>query len=169
LDYLTLKMKALQFSPKDTSHSRKLESPVQVVLVVETASLNSTYSRQQYTDMHIGCVRTGKYYWKVAADGPLSDYPKLISDRWPGLPDNVDAAAAHPGGTVFFFKGNKTWSYAGSSLLQGSPRLISDVWEGMPSNVDAAMFYTRFILYFFRGKSVHSVHLSQCWHLNQLV
>jgi hypothetical protein len=119
--------------------------------------------------VHIACVRTGKHYWKIAAGGPLSDYPKLISERWPGLPDNVDAAAARPGGAVFFFKGDKIWEYAGSSLLRGSPRVISDVLVGMQSKVDAAMFYTRFWLYLFKGESVGRVLISQCWHLNQLV
>jgi hypothetical protein len=119
--------------------------------------------------MYIGHVGIGEYYWKLAADGPLSEYPKLISIRWPGLPGNVDAATTYPGGKIYFFKGDKTWAYVGLSLLQGYPKLISDVWKGIPSNVDAAMYYTQSTFFFFKGKSVHCVHLSQCCHLNQLV
>jgi hypothetical protein len=126
-------------------------------------------SREQYTDMYIGHVGTGQYYWKLAADGPLDGYPKLISNRWPGLPDNVDAAAAHPRGTIYFFKDDKTWAYRGLFPLRGYPKLISVDWKGIPNNVDAAMYYEQSTFFFFKGKSVHRVYLSQCFHLNQLV
>jgi len=115
---------------------------------------------------HVG---TGEYYWKLAADGPLVGYPKLIANCWHGLPSNVDAAAAHPMGMIYFFKGNKTWAYRDSSLLQDYPKLISDEWKGIPNNVDAAMHYKMSTFFFFKGKRFHPVCLSQCCHLNQLV
>jgi len=81
----------------------------------------------------------------------------------------VDAAAAHPNGKIYFFKGDKTWAYKGSSLLPDYPKLISDDWKGIPSNVDAAMHYKRSTFFFFKGKLFHHVCLSHFCHLNQLV
>lgn len=126
-------------------------------------------SREHYTNMYIFHVGIGEYYWKLAADGPLNGYPKLIASHWHGLPSNVDAAAAHPMGKIFFFKGNKTWAYIGSSLLQDYPKLISDDWKGIPNNVDAAMHYKKSTFFFFKGKRVRHVCLSHCCPLNQLV
>jgi hypothetical protein len=103
---------------------------------------------------HVGI---GEYYWKLAADGPFSGYPKLIAHRWQGLPGNVDAAVAHPMGKIYFFKGAKTWAYRGSSLLPKYPKLISDDWEGIPNNVDAAMYYKKSTFFFFKGKFTVSV------------
>jgi len=117
-------------------------------------------SREQYTDMYIFHVGIGEYYWKLAADGPLSGYPKLIASRWHGLPGNVDAAAAHPMGRIYFFKGDKTWAYIGSSLLPDYPKLISDDWKGIPNNVDAAMCYKMSTFFFFKGKRIHHVCMS---------
>lgn len=99
------------------------------------------------------CLVTGEYYWKLAADGLVSWYPKLISHRWRGLPGNIDAAFALPSGKIYFLKGDKTWAYKGSSLLPKYPRLISDVWKGIPKNVDAAMYYRESTFFFFKGKS----------------
>jgi hypothetical protein len=98
-------------------------------------------------------VVTGEYYWKLAADGPVSWYPKLISHRWHGLPGNIDAAFALPLGKIYFLKGDKTWVYKGSSLLPEYPRLISDVWKGIPKNVDAAMYCGKSTFFFFKGIS----------------
>jgi len=110
--------------------------------------------------MYIFNVGIGEYYWELAADGPLSGYPKLIANRWHGLPGNVDAAAAHPMGKIYFFKGDKTWAYRGSSLLPDYPKLISDDWKGIPNNVDAAMYYKMSTFFFFKGKRVHHVCMS---------
>ncbi|KDR14088.1 matrix metalloproteinase-14-like [Zootermopsis nevadensis] len=96
-------------------------------------------------------VLKGEYYWKLAADGPLSGYPKLISHHWRELPGNIDAAIALPYGKIYFFKGNKTWAYRGVCLLPKYPRLISDAWRGIPNNVDAAMYYDNSTFFFFKG------------------
>jgi hypothetical protein len=93
------------------------------------------------------------YYWILAADGPLSGYPKLISHCWLGLPSNIDATIAVPLGKIYVFKGDKTWAYRGASLLPKYPRLISDVWRGIPNNVDAAMYYDKSTFFFFKGRS----------------
>lgn len=98
-------------------------------------------------------ILKGEYYWKLAADGPVSWYPKLISHHWPGLPGNIDAAFALPSGKIYFLKGDKSWAYKGSSLLPKYPRLISSVWKGIPNNVDAAMYYEESTFFFFKGDS----------------
>jgi hypothetical protein len=113
-----------------------------------TASVQSV----QLNCKHVRHV-VGEYYWKLAADGPVSRYPKLISHRWQGLPGSIDAAFALPSGKIYFLKGDKTWAYKDSSLLPKYPRLISDVWKGIPNNVDAAMYYAESTFFFFKGKS----------------
>jgi matrix metalloproteinase-14 (membrane-inserted) len=112
---------------------------------------NSTFDAIFQYPAGVIYILKGEYYWKLAADGPLSGYPKLIASRWHGLPGNVDAAAAHPMGRIYFFKGDKTWAYIGSSLLPDYPKLISDDWKGIPNNVDAAMCYKMSTFFFFKG------------------
>ncbi|PNF31898.1 hypothetical protein B7P43_G07939 [Cryptotermes secundus] len=111
-------------------------------------------------------ILKGEYYWKVAADGPVSWYPKLISHHWHGLPGNIDAAFALPSGKIYFLKGDKTWAYKGSSLLPKYPRLISDVWKGIPKNVDAAMYYDESTFFFFKGDSYWKYILNEHHDVN---
>ena len=47
-------------------------------------------------------------YWKMSEDSIQlkSGYPRKISDDWPGLPDNIDAAFMWPDNyKTYFFKG----------------------------------------------------------------
>lgn len=42
------------------------------------------------------------YYWKLTTEEIAAEHPKLISEKWRGLPGNIDAAFAHEGWTYFF-------------------------------------------------------------------
>ncbi|GCC20807.1 hypothetical protein chiPu_0019375, partial [Chiloscyllium punctatum] len=80
---------------------------------------------------------TGDSYWRFS-DGILErDFPRLIKDGFPGIPNNIDASLAVPACNidgkerVYFFKGNSYWEY----VFQNQPTqkecadsLISDVF-----------------------------------------
>ena len=54
----------------------------------------------------------GDYYWKLVRGQIIDGYPKLISQGWPGLQSNIDAALTVKNallwkedvGKTFFFK-----------------------------------------------------------------
>jgi hypothetical protein len=97
------------------------------------------------------CFKTGDYCWKLYPDGLASGYPRLISDEWPGVPSNIDAATAIRSGIMYFFKGDRYWTYGaiGKSVRQSA---ISVGWPGIPANVDGATWGGQSVFYFFKGK-----------------
>ncbi|PSN48129.1 hypothetical protein C0J52_05815 [Blattella germanica] len=94
---------------------------------------------------------TGEYCWKLTPDGIASDYPQLISDKWPGVPRNVDAATATSSGLIYFFKGDKYWTFNDANACQFNPLNMSVEWPGIPVEVDGAMWAGVSIFYFFKG------------------
>ncbi|TMW45228.1 hypothetical protein DOY81_009692 [Sarcophaga bullata] len=58
-------------------------------------------------------------------------YPKTMI-RWPGIPDNIDAAATLPNGKTYFFKDNLYWLYNNLRVHpeRGYPRRASNAWLG---------------------------------------
>ena len=51
-------------------------------------------------------VFKGANYWKLTEDSVESGYPREISDDWPGLPNNIDAAFTWTDNQkTYFFKG----------------------------------------------------------------
>eukprot|EP00091_Calanus_sinicus_P013120 TRINITY_DN2921_c0_g1_i4.p1 TRINITY_DN2921_c0_g1~~TRINITY_DN2921_c0_g1_i4.p1 ORF type:complete len:357 (-),score=75.37 TRINITY_DN2921_c0_g1_i4:64-1134(-) len=65
--------------------------------------------------------------------------PRKISEDWPGLPGNIDAALTWKTvNDTYFFKGDQYWRFTGQSPHQGYPKSLSN-WPGLPSNMDAAM------------------------------
>jgi len=97
------------------------------------------------------CITKGEYYWKVIRDGIASGYPRLISHRWPGLPSNIDAAAATNTDLTYFFKGNKYWTYNHTSAHICNVSYISVGWPGIPDNVDGTTWVGHSSYYFFKG------------------
>ena len=82
-------------------------------------------------------VFKGDKYWMMTDVSIASGYPRKISDYWPGLPDNIDAAVTiKTTGYTFFFKGTQYWRFKDSSPSPGYPKSISNV-EGLPANLDA--------------------------------
>jgi len=81
--------------------------------------------------------------------------PRKISDGWPGLPGNIDAALTWKSfNDTYFFKGDKYWKFLGQSPTPGYPKQLSN-WPGLPSNMDAAMEWGRNeqFSYFFKSKN----------------
>ena len=101
----------------------------------------------------------GDYYWKLLPDGMASGYPCLISEKWPGLPGNVDAATATVSGQIYFFKGNKYWIYQDTVPCNSNPFYISMEWPGIPDNIDAVSSRSRSFFYFFKGELLQNTYL----------
>ena len=66
-------------------------------------------------------------------------YPRKISEDWPGLPNNIDAAVTWSGNNLTtFFKGSQFWMFSNKEPLDGYPMEISQTAKGIPNNLDAA-------------------------------
>ena len=107
------------------------------------------------------------YYWRWNIEVGRVDkgYPKLISNGWPGLPDNIDAAvyggysASSRNNKLYFFKGAYyyRWDIEKDLLDVGYPKLIRNGWPGLPDNLEMAVYagYSsqgrNNKLYFFKG------------------
>lgn len=51
----------------------------------------------------------GNQYWRLTEESIAPGYPKMISEGWPGLVGNIDAAFTYKNGKSYFFKGSKYW------------------------------------------------------------
>lgn len=106
----------------------------------------------------------GSSYWLLGKDGLVSGYPKPISEKWIGLPSNIDAAFSSLNGKTYFFKGSKYWRYGGGTLDKGYPNEISKGFEGIPSNIDGVIWvYHLNQGFFFKGE-----HLSDTQSTNHI-
>lgn len=54
-------------------------------------------------------VFKGEKYWRLTEESIAPGYPKLISENWPGLSGNIDAAFTYKNGKTYFFKGSQYW------------------------------------------------------------
>jgi len=80
--------------------------------------------------------------------------PHNISDSWPGLPGNIDAALTwNDTDSTYFFKGDKYWKFQGQTPTPDYPKNIKN-WKGLPSNIDAAIEWgnQESFQYFFKGQ-----------------
>lgn len=84
--------------------------------------------------------RAEKYY-KLTENAVADGYPKLISEGWPGLPNNIDAAFTYKNGKTYFFKKSKFYRYKDRSIDGNYPIEISKGFPGVPNNIDAAMVW----------------------------
>ena len=107
----------------------------------------------------------------------MPDYPKKITEGWPGLPNDIDAAIyweatyntylvwtddgwsrveklVSPART-YFFKGSQYWRFRNGQMDAGYPLDIGDEW-GLPDNLDGAFVWQRNgRSYFFKGMSIY--------------
>lgn len=94
----------------------------------------------------------GNKYYRLTENAIADGYPKRISDGWPGLPGNVDAAFTYKNGKTYFFKGTQYWRYSGRQMDGDYPKEISDGFTGIPDNLDAALVWGgNGKIYFYKG------------------
>ena len=87
-------------------------------------------------------VFKGSNYWKLTEDSVEPGYPRKISEDWPGLPNNIDAAVTWTDNQkTYFFKGSQYWKFDNMEPVDGYPRDISVGFEGIPNNIDAAFVW----------------------------
>lgn len=98
-------------------------------------------------------VFKGSNYWKLTEDSVEPGYPRKISQDWPGLPNNIDAAVTWTdNGKTYFFKGDSYWKFDNKDAIEGYPRKISEGFEGIPNDVDTAFVWGgNGKIYFFKG------------------
>ena len=111
-------------------------------------------------------VFSGNSYWKLEDNSIAPGYPRDISDDWPGLPDDIDAAVTlKKEKASYFFKGNQFWKFQNRSPMTGYPKDISS-WgelpgstEQLPADLDAAFAWgKKEDIFFFKG--------SEYWKFN---
>ncbi|XP_021484220.1 stromelysin-2 [Meriones unguiculatus] len=82
-----------------------------------------------------------RYFWRKSRWNPEPEF-HLISDFWPSLLSNIDAAyEAQNKDRVLIFKGSQFWAVRGNDVQEGYPKGIHTL--GFPSTVkkiDAAVF-----------------------------
>ena len=81
----------------------------------------------------------GSQYWKfddklktTGQPGVSSGYPKLISDVWIGVPDNIDGAFTWTNNRTYFFKGNTYYRFDDRMIkvFSGYPYPTGKAWFG---------------------------------------
>ncbi|CAD5122118.1 unnamed protein product [Dimorphilus gyrociliatus] len=99
-------------------------------------------------------VFKGEYYWKLNRYADLqSKIPTKISDGFPGLPNDIDAAFMWFSKSTYFFKGDLYWRFRDGVMQSGFPRRIGkDGFRGVPNNLDSAFVYKgNNVIYFTKG------------------
>lgn len=100
----------------------------------------------------------GNQYYKFddKAGQVAANYPRRISQGWPGLPaDGIDAGFTWSDLQSYFFKDDKVYLYdnVNDRVAPGYPKLISEVWPGIPNNIDSAFrWYYDGVTYFFKDQ-----------------
>ncbi|XP_067014615.2 matrix metalloproteinase-16 [Anabrus simplex] len=122
--------------------------------ISENTSLCDDISRYTiFTDKkgNINVLR-GDLVFRLNENGVVSGYPRFISDVWPGLPGDIDAAFTYHTGKTYFFKGKFYWKYLQGTMDGKFPKRISDGFIGIPDDIDAAFQWSgNNKIYFFKG------------------
>lgn len=98
-------------------------------------------------------VFKGANYWKLTEDSVEDGYPRKISDDWPGLPNNIDAAFTWTDNQkTYFFKGSNYWKFDNKKPVPEYPKKITEGFDKIPSDIDAAFVWGgNGKIYFFKG------------------
>ncbi|XP_023326173.1 matrix metalloproteinase-24 [Eurytemora carolleeae] len=86
-------------------------------------------------------VFKGQNYWKLTDTSVADGYPRLISQDWAGLPDNLDAAFTWDSGATYFFKGGEYWKFENMVPSSNYPKPLSKGFPDIPSDIDAAFVW----------------------------
>jgi hypothetical protein len=104
----------------------------------------------------------GSQYWKYSNLNQLySGYPRQISDGFPGIPNNLNAAFIWSGnGDVYFVTGSVYYRYTiGYGAQPGYPASMS-VWGGVPYPINTAFLWpTNNATYFFVGSQYYKLYM----------
>jgi len=152
-------VQAIYGAPSTSGGKPRVDTPIRTktptnptVLIPTDELCGSKIDAMVQTSDGTPYVFKGDKYWMMTDVSIASGYPRKISDNWPGLPDNIDAAVTmNTTGYTFFFKGNQYWRFKDSSPSPGYPKSITNL-EGLPANLDAALEWGEDgNLYFFKG------------------
>ncbi|XP_043228035.1 stromelysin-3-like [Amphibalanus amphitrite] len=91
-------------------------------------------------------------------------YPKLISEEFQGIPNDIDAAFTWKRNKkIYFFKGDQYWRFdyeaaksGGQGVSDKYPQNIR-VWRGLPGNLDTVNTWKNGRTYFFKGGSYYKI------------
>lgn len=87
-------------------------------------------------------VFKGGKYWKMTDDSLAKGYPRRISDDWPGVPNNIDAAVTWTENKkTYIFKDDQYWKFENQIPEKGYPKKISEGFDGIPNKLDAAFVW----------------------------
>ncbi|XP_062552725.1 collagenase 3-like isoform X2 [Armigeres subalbatus] len=90
---------------------------------------------------------SGKYYFTRNS----AHTPVLLSEKWPGVPDHLDAAITIASLT-YMFRGEEVWAFENNKLELGYPRKIRHTFPGIPKNLDAISRYREKYLFAFKNE-----------------
>ena len=81
-----------------------------------------------------------------------TETPRLISEDWEGVPNDLDAAFTWTNGKFYFFKGSQYWRVSAEGRAdRGFPRTIESGFPGIPIDIDAAIVWAKNNkIYFFK-------------------
>lgn len=98
--------------------------------------------------------------WKVVRDKIQDGSPAEISEIFPGLENDLDAAFAYSDDGVVFFKGSLCWKFNDRKMEKGYPEDIQTAFPGIPNNIQAATrMGSKGYIYFFKGNFFFSIIL----------
>jgi hypothetical protein len=138
--------KILEYSERDKAQkSSRLVSSLNPTF---PSDIDSAISGRYWGDYNDTYFFKGCNYWLLRNE--LVTGPFVISDRFPGLECDIDAAAGADS-TAYFLKGCHYWEYKRSSEIDG-PYNLDNKFDGLPCNIDAALNHNEKV-YFFQNNN----------------
>ncbi|XP_071497590.1 collagenase 3-like [Diadema antillarum] len=99
----------------------------------------SFVTRTQDGSVYIG---VGTQVFRRVNGQLVAGYPKPISEEFPGLPNELDAAFFYePWGRTYVFRGAQYWRLTNRNIDRGFPRSIAD-FRGLPSDLSSAFVWS---------------------------
>ena len=106
----------------------------------------------------------GKQVWRMRKLWKVDKgYPKLISEEFKGIPDDIDAAFTWKRNRkIYFFKGSQYWRFDYKKAWNGGQG-VSDRYPGnitiwkVPSNLDTVNTWRNGKTYFFKGNTYYKL------------
>ncbi|RWS05230.1 matrix metalloproteinase-16-like protein [Dinothrombium tinctorium] len=90
----------------------------------------------------------GEYFFTIDSTGSIERKGRKISDEFPNIPSDLDAAVTTRDGITYFFKGDQYYQ-AGGRRGESAPRPIHSHFRNVPNDLDAAFVYSKDGLIYF--------------------